>query len=95
LNGTRIVGAVSITNNGGTIRLTVNGTTAISPKSGAVIIIEGTTSYNSASTGVTVTTRVSDTQFDVGGVAYVANESGTYRIRIVASGGAAYTTFMP
>jgi hypothetical protein len=94
--GTFVTGEIiSVADNGsGAPRFTINGTTAKSPPTtGTLIIISGTTDYDTATTGVAIT-RISDTQFDIPSQTFTATKTGTFRVRITATGGAAYTNFM-
>jgi hypothetical protein len=92
-NGTYVQGAIlSVADNGsGKARFTLNGTTEKSPVNGATVSIIGTTDYNTAGA---VSTRISDTQFDVTTINYVSSQTGTYSVNVTATGGAAYTDFM-
>lgn len=93
--GTYVAGIIlGIANNGhGKPRFTVNGTTQKSPVNGATVIVEGTINYNTGTAGAVIA-RISDTQFDIITQVYVSDQIGTYRVRVAATGGAAYNTFM-
>ncbi len=80
-------------NGGGKPRFTINGTTEKSPVNGATVIISGTSgSYDTATTGAVIT-RISDSQFDITSQTFTVTRTGIAKVRITATGGAAYTDF--
>ncbi len=85
---------ISVADNGaGKPRFTINGTTEKSPVDGSTVIISGTSgSYDTATTGAVIT-RISDTQFDIASQTFTVTRTGIAKVRITATGGAAYTDF--